>query len=148
MTFITLSYSIDEDTQVYGDTQRPKIKLIKSRERGDSSNGYSLYLCNHTGTHIDAPMHFVDEGKKISDYSSEELSFNKPKILNTKKNEGEWIERKDVENLDLEDYDCLFFKTGFSRFREKIYRENGPGISPEAIELIQEKIPNNKMSRN
>jgi arylformamidase len=37
----------------------PERTLIKSIERGDPANVSKLWLCAHTGTHIDAPIHFV-----------------------------------------------------------------------------------------
>ena len=43
----------------------PPVELTKIGEiaNGDESNISYLQLCVHTGTHIDAPKHFIDEGK-------------------------------------------------------------------------------------
>ena len=47
----------------------PGIKIERSKkiENGSSSNVTELSMGLHTGTHIDAPYHFVDKGIKIED---------------------------------------------------------------------------------
>lgn len=61
-------YDISKDaitTPVYeGD---PETKVIKhmSLEAGDSCNLSEVSMCVHSGTHIDAPLHFVEDGNSI-----------------------------------------------------------------------------------
>jgi arylformamidase len=43
----------------------PKLELIKSRARGDAADVRKLTLALHTGTHVDAPQHFVEGGKTV-----------------------------------------------------------------------------------
>jgi len=38
----------------------PELRVLKSIAKGDSANVTSLSLGSHTGTHIDAPHHFLD----------------------------------------------------------------------------------------
>jgi arylformamidase len=40
-----------------------RIQRIKSIADGDSLNVTTLSMCMHTGTHIDAPLHFLDGGE-------------------------------------------------------------------------------------
>ncbi|MEE1281686.1 MAG: cyclase family protein [Acutalibacteraceae bacterium] len=35
---------------------------------GDEYNLSKIKFCNHAGTHIDTPKHFIDDGKTITDY--------------------------------------------------------------------------------
>jgi arylformamidase len=43
----------------------PKLELIKSRANGDAADVRKLTLALHTGTHVDAPQHFIEGGKTV-----------------------------------------------------------------------------------
>ncbi len=49
-----------------GDPQPEKIVIMKKSE-GEICNLSSLKMCAHNGTHVDAPYHFIDEGKTIDE---------------------------------------------------------------------------------
>lgn len=138
---LCLSYPISIETPVYGNSPKPKITPHKSIAKGDSSNVYTITICNHTSTHVDAPAHFVPRGRSISDYSLEELTFHNTLLVGIPKEPGEWIEKKDVEARISNKVDCFLIRTGFGVLRDKdIYRTNNPGISPEAILWLRQKI--------
>ena len=63
-------YDISQEvfsSQVYpGDPAPEKIKL-KSMEKGELYNLTSFNMCAHNGTHVDAPSHFVKDGKTIDE---------------------------------------------------------------------------------
>jgi len=44
-----------------------KIETVSSIDNGDEYNLSSFSMCTHTGTHIDAPYHFDNEGKRIGE---------------------------------------------------------------------------------
>ena len=136
-----LSYPISVETPVYGNLPRPKITPYKSIARGNSSNVYTITICNHTGTHVDAPAHFVPRGRPISDYSPEELTFHNMLLIDIPKGPGGWVEKEDVKARISNKTDCLLVRTGFGVLRDKdIYRTNNPGISPDAILWLRQKI--------
>jgi len=131
-------------TPVYGNLPRPRITHHKSITKGDTSNIYLITVSNHSGTHVDAPAHFIAGGKRISDYSPTELTFSNPALLVTPKTEDEWVEEKDVKrNVQSNNIDCLLIKTGFCELRgKKVYKTHNPGISPEAILWSRRELPN------
>ena len=45
----------------------PVGKRMQSIEVGDVCNLTELTMCAHNGTHVDAPYHFIDEGKTIDE---------------------------------------------------------------------------------
>jgi arylformamidase len=51
---------------VYPGDPSPEIKPLNRIEYGDVCNTSILNLCVHNGTHIDAPLHFVPDGKDIA----------------------------------------------------------------------------------
>ena len=51
--------------QVYTGDPEPERKQLSSIEKGDSYNLTAFTMCAHNGTHIDAPFHFIRDGKTI-----------------------------------------------------------------------------------
>lgn len=45
----------------------PVRKVAMSIENGDVCNLTELSMCAHNGTHVDAPYHFLNEGRKIDE---------------------------------------------------------------------------------
>jgi arylformamidase len=45
--------------------RRPEVEIVESRADGAVSNVSRWRIGAHTGTHIDAPAHFVDGGKTV-----------------------------------------------------------------------------------
>lgn len=140
-----LSYPISMATPIYG--SNPGLKIIPYRRiaNGDSSNGTVISVHNHTGTHVDAPNHFIDDGRPISDYSPGELVFKKPLIADCPKSESELVMPADLEHIShlFQSIDCLLLHTGFGKFRdEEKYRTGNPGIAPETIMWIRKEYPN------
>jgi arylformamidase len=52
---------------VYEGDPTPRIDSIQSMEKGDLYNLSSLSMCLHNGTHIDAPSHFMKDGKTVEE---------------------------------------------------------------------------------
>lgn len=52
---------------VYPGDPEPRLHTVSRMENGDACNLSALYACLHTGTHADAPMHFVQGGLGISE---------------------------------------------------------------------------------
>lgn len=53
-----------------GDPKPEKI-MLNSIKNGDLYNLTSYSMCAHVGTHIDAPRHFIKDGKAVDDLSLE-----------------------------------------------------------------------------
>jgi len=49
------------------------IRQVSALEKGDESNVSQIRMSVHTGTHIDAPLHFLREGKPIGGIPLEKL---------------------------------------------------------------------------
>lgn len=63
---VDLSHPVDEDTQVFPGDPRPHFEPAATLS-GDGMNVLSLHLGSHTGTHVDAPYHFVEDGSRIDE---------------------------------------------------------------------------------
>lgn len=51
----------------------PERKILQTIKEGSICNLTGLTMCAHNGTHVDAPYHFYDNGKKIDELSLEAL---------------------------------------------------------------------------
>ena len=61
-------YDISQEVfgcRVYPDDPAPKKMTVKSIEKGDGYNLTAFHMCAHNGTHIDAPRHFIKDGKAV-----------------------------------------------------------------------------------
>lgn len=63
-------YDISQEVfgcKVYPDDPAPKKIVIKSTACGDEYNLTEFSMCAHNGTHIDAPYHFIADGKTVDE---------------------------------------------------------------------------------
>jgi kynurenine formamidase len=76
---IDLSHRVDKDTQVYpGD---PDVYLEPATTiTADGVNVLNVHIGSHSGTHVDAPYHFIDEGERI-DTMDVRLFFGRAVIM-------------------------------------------------------------------
>ena len=61
-------YDISQEVfgcQVYTGDPAPEKKVLSSMENGDLYNLSAFSMCSHNGTHIDAPFHFIRDGKTV-----------------------------------------------------------------------------------
>lgn len=136
-----LSYPLNIKTPLYGDTGPLKIKAARQIKKNDSCNTFELSFINHSGTHIDAPKHFYNKGRSVSEYSIREFIFNCPYLISCPKAEDELILSKDIKFIPRE-CDMLLLKTGFYKYRNsEKYKKHNPGISLEAAKWLRSNYP-------
>ena len=61
-------YDISQEVlgcRVYPGDPAPQKRVLSSIEAGDLYNLTSFSMCAHNGTHIDAPSHFLGDGKSV-----------------------------------------------------------------------------------
>ena len=61
-------YDISQEVfscHVYPGDPAPEKRIISLIEKGDVCNLTAFSMCAHNGTHIDAPFHFIKDGKTI-----------------------------------------------------------------------------------
>ncbi len=65
-------YDISQEvfsSQVYPGDPMPEKKELKLMEKGELYNLTAFNMCAHNGTHIDAPRHFIKNGKTVDEIS-------------------------------------------------------------------------------
>lgn len=72
--WIDVSVNVDPaTTPVYEGDAPPKFTWLKSFDKGDTVNLSELDLGAHTGTHVDAPLHFVPHGASVDQIPVDKL---------------------------------------------------------------------------
>jgi len=102
-------------------------------------HGYSsevMFLSTHTGTHIDAPSHFIPDSRtidkiKVSRFVSRSILIKIPKKADQQ------ITLNDIINCKINANDTVVFATGWEkRFKNYNYMINNPGLSLDAAEYL------------
>ena len=57
--------------KVFPGDPMPSMKQLLSLEKGDVCNLTAFSMCAHNGTHVDAPSHFIPDGKTIDEMGLE-----------------------------------------------------------------------------
>lgn len=141
---IDLSHTLEEQMPAYPTHATFSHKLVEAYQ---PSCHYKVTLSEHTGTHIDAPLHFIKGGKAIADmpistFSGRALTIQATSLgplgVLSKAN----IEAWEKENLPIQENDIVLIHFGWAAFwqsaPEKVLRD-WPGISKEAAEYFVEK---------
>lgn len=144
MQYIKLSHALEKTSPVHIGLKNPEITPNSQIYKGGGYNSYIISVENHCGTHVDAQDHFIDGGKRISDYNINELVFEAPLLLDIPKKQKELIKLEDISRFNLEGKDCLILRTGFEKYRRddpETYLTLNPGIEPDLIYWIRNNYP-------
>ena len=69
MAIFDISIGIDENLPLWPGDPELRLHWAANIEQGDLVNLTELSMGFHTGTHIDAPLHFLPKGKPIDSLS-------------------------------------------------------------------------------
>ncbi len=112
---IDITRRVYKGVAVYPGDSEFNIYKMKSMNNTDSYNLSTIEMSAHTGTHIDAPYHFIKDGKSIEQLDLSKFIGN-VKIF--KLDVLESIRYKDIKDLPIQKEDIVFFKTSNSYIQE------------------------------
>src|SRR5215475_9752042 len=112
MKLIDVTVPLDPAVPTYPGNTPFRLEPIKRLARGDSSNVSALHLSAHSGTHVDAPRHFFDEGTGTEALPLEML-IGRARVVEVRTRAG--ITADDLSGLDLSEDVRLLIKTTNSR---------------------------------
>jgi len=73
MTIYDVTVAISETVPVYSGGPPVTIESVKAMAHGEAANVSKLCLGAHTGTHVDAPNHFIDGTRRVEELDLEKL---------------------------------------------------------------------------
>ena len=68
-TIYDISTPLSPETTVYRGDPRFRLRFLKRLEKGDPFALSHISMGSHTGTHVDAPSHFIKDGASVEDLS-------------------------------------------------------------------------------
>ena len=137
MRIVDLSHVIEPGMPVYPGTEPPRLEDACTIERdGFAEKKVTFY--SHTGTHVDAPAHLLQDGRTLDRYPIEHfcgeavcLNFDRPGLRT--------ISHADLEphRPSIERAKFVLLRTGWSRhWGRPSYFANYPILSSEAAEWL------------
>jgi kynurenine formamidase len=110
----------------------------------DGYNLELLFLSSHTGTHMDAPHHFLEKGAKIHEISLKKL-VSSAVLIKSRKKSNESITKTDIQKFEkkhgkITGFSTVIFCTGWQRNLQKdYYFTKNPGLSVSAAKYLASK---------
>ncbi len=143
--WIDISQPLTNDIAVWpGDTPFT-FKLSFTKEQTGSVNIGQFTTSAHTGTHIDAPYHFDENGKKVHELDVN-IYIGRARVVDV--TGCEVVGKEELEPFSLEGVERLLLKTSDGRdlghFPETftIFRENiGPFLKGKGVRLLGTDAP-------
>lgn len=143
--FIDLSYPVNESTPPWPGTPAVTIDILDratlTTPEQRHVNSSRLGLNIHCGTHMDAPFHFLPDGRTIDQVSLEQTIGPATLIDLGERGPGTRIERSDLEPFAelLRKTRKGILKTGWSRrwMRPEFFHQF-PDITPDAARFLVE----------
>ena len=143
MKVIDLTLTVSEKIPTFPGSPKPHFIKWETISK-DGYNLELLFLSTHTGTHIDAPFHFVKNGKKIHEINPERL-VNEAVLIRVGKNSNRSISKTDIQNFEqkngkIENGATVIFYTGWQKnLNKEFYFSENPGLSISAAKYLASK---------
>ena len=145
MKIIDLTLTISEKIPTFPSSPKPSFVEWETIAK-DGYNLELLFLSSHTGTHIDAPFHFVKNGKKIHEILPERL-VNEAIMIKVRKKANQAISKSDIQKFEqkngkIDNGSTIVFQTGWQKnLSKEFYFTRNPGLSASAAKyLVSKKI--------
>jgi arylformamidase len=135
MKIYDVTVPISDDVPIYEGDPAVSIVSVSSIAAADGANVSSLCFGAHTGTHVDAPNHFIDGTRRVENLEIEKL-VGPCRVVE--------IDRRATaigpEHVpDLSGVERIIFKTRNSAFwNEREFRRDFTYITPEAALILTE----------
>lgn len=116
------------ECEVFPGDSKPEKQILQRIDNGDVCNLTGFSMCAHNGTHVDAPYHFINEGKPINQVSLEK--FIGPAFVI--EHNGEVLEKDAYEMLEKA-------KKAYKGSEKKILIKGKATVSLEAAKVFAQK---------
>lgn len=140
---IDLTLEISNNLPSFPGSPRPQF-ILWADKKSDGYNLELIFLSSHSGTHLDAPYHFIENGIKIDRIPLNRL-ITGAILCNIRKGPDMSITRSDIVSFEAKNgkippNSAIVFSTGWSRnLARKDYFTKNPGLSASAAKYLSEK---------
>ena len=146
LKFIDLTLPVSEKIPTFPGSPQP-IFIQWENIKDDGYNLELVFLSSHTGTHLDAPYHFLEKGKKIHEISLKRLIINAI-LIKIRKRRDQAITKTDIQKFEkkhgkIPNESTIVFWTGWQKMiKNDSYFVNNPGLSVTAAKYLISKKTN------
>jgi len=143
MKIIDLTLTVSDKIPTFPNSPQPSF-IPWENVKEDGYNLELLFLSTHTGTHMDAPYHFLEKGAKIHEISLKKL-VSEAVLIQCRKKSGESITKTDIQKFEkkhgkIDGFSSVIFSTGWQRnLQKKYYFTKNPGLSVSAAKYLASK---------
>jgi len=143
MRILDLTLTVSNKIPAFTGSPQPKF-IPWENVSDDGYNLELLFMSTHTGTHMDAPYHFLEKGAKIHEISLKKL-VSEAVLIKSKKKEGESVTKTDIQKFEkkygkIASFSSVIFYTGWQRnLQKKYYFTKNPGLSVSAAKYLASK---------
>ncbi len=140
---IDLTLTISESIPSFPGSPKPQF-ISWSNLKEDGYNLELLFLSTHTGTHLDAPFHFIKNGMKIHQIPLNRL-LGKAVLIKLEKTKNTKISKTDItlfekKNGEITNSSSVFFYTGWQKnLKKDNYFTENPGLDISAAKYLVSK---------
>jgi arylformamidase len=137
-----LSLEIDTNLQVFPGSPQP-LFMRWTKYDVHSYESEIMMMSTHTGTHLDAPSHFLARADSIDMIDVDRL-VTPALLLHVPKGADELITLNDLQDInEIDQGISIVFRTGWhNRIAEGDYMISNPGLSVPAAEFLADKKVN------
>ena len=143
MKVIDLTLTISEEIPTFPGSPQPNFINWETLEK-DGYNLELLFLSSHTGTHIDAPYHFLKKGQKIHQIVTRRL-VTEAILIKIRKVANQSITKDDIQKFEkkygkIDDGSTVIFHTGWQKnLKKESYFLKNPGLAVSAAKYLASK---------
>ena len=143
MKVIDLTLTISEQIPTFPDSPQPNFINWETLKK-DGYNLELLFLSSHTGTHIDAPYHFLKKGQKIHQIMTRRL-VTEAILIKIRKGADQSITKTDIQKFEkkygmIDDGSTVIFHTRWQKnLKKKSYFLKNPGLAVSAAKYLASK---------
>ena len=143
--WIYLSHPLSAATPMYGGDGAMELIPLKQISLGDTANTTRLAMPTHIGSHVDAPRHFIAEGRTVDDYAASDWVFEHPMVVDASVGEATLIDAVRFAAafpVSRADADLLLVRTGAEALRgHDAFWRSGPGLSADGAQWLVDRFP-------
>lgn len=146
MKSIDLTLTLSKSTPNFPGS--PEVQFLSwSTLKEDGYNLELLFLSSHTGTHLDAPFHFVKDGLKINQIPIKRL-IGKGILIKLEKKNNDAITKLDIVTFEKrnrkipKNSSVFFFSNWQKNIKKTFYFTENPGLSLSAAKYLVSKNVN------
>lgn len=136
---VDLTHPVEHGMPVWATLKSFEVEQVDWAAR-DAFTMEEVTMNSHTGTHIDAPLHFIEEGKTLDEFPIDKFMGEGVAIDITPKEPGDAITPEDIEIYEdeIQDDDVLMLHSNWDQYHGKTteYLFEFPYLRDDTAELI------------